>query len=122
MEQSEKQKYKLPENEHERIGRIIEQEVFRDVRKDDKPIAIIAGGQSGSGKGAVISYSKRQIESARRDVVIITTDEYKPFHPRAIELAKTFPTEYVNIIEQDAGLWTGRVLNKAIEQRGFLKL
>lgn len=117
MNQVEKVKFKLSEEEHNRIYKQIEQKVFHGAKKSEKPIAIIVGGQSGSGKGAVISYSKRQVESAGGNIIIITTDEYKPFHPRAIGLAKEYPTDYVEIIEQDAGSWTGQVLKKAIDEK-----
>ena len=117
MDSAVKEKFKLSKKEHDRIYGQIEQEVFQNAEKSDKPIAIIVGGQSGAGKGAVISYSKRQVESTGNNILIITTDEYKPFHPSAIELAKKYPTDYVEIIEQDAGEWTGQVLRKAIDEK-----
>ena len=49
--------------------------------------------------------------------VLITTDEYKPYHPNAIEIARKYPTEYVEIVEQDAGPWTGSIMKKAIDDR-----
>jgi len=117
MEQAEKLKYKLSEEEHYRIYKKIEEVVFGNAKKSERPIAIIVGGQSGSGKGAVISYSKRQAEMSGKNMIIISTDEYKPFHPNAADLAKKFPTDYVEIIEQDAGLWTGQILKKAIDEK-----
>lgn len=116
MDQSIKEKYKLPEEEHLEIYKKIEQEVFR-TEPDEQPIGIIVGGQPGSGKGSVISCSKRDVEKGGKDIVIITTDEYKPYHPQAIEIAQKYPTDYVEIVEQDAGAWTGKVLRKAIDDR-----
>lgn len=110
--------FKLSKEEHELIYRIIEREVFRKGQKgESKPIAIIAGGQSGAGKGSLIGYSMKQLEESGHSGLIITTDEYKPYHPRAVELAKKYPTEYVRIIEQDVGLWTNRILKKAIDEK-----
>lgn len=117
MEQSIKDKYKLPEKKHQEIYKQIEKEVFEKASVSTEPIAIIVGGQPGSGKGAVISYSKKEAENAGKCIIIITTDEYKPYHPNAIEIARKYPTEYVEIVEQDAGLWTGKVLKKAINDR-----
>ena len=117
MEQNIKEKYKLSEKEHETIYKKIEKEVFQKSDSNDEPIAIIVGGQPGSGKGAVISYSKMEIESKGKCIIIITTDEYKPYHPNAIEIARKYPTEYVEIVEQDAGLWTGKILEKAIKDK-----
>lgn len=117
MEKEFLEQFKLPKETHDRIYKEIENEVFRNIKKEAKPVAIIVGGQPGCGKGAVIAYSKKQVEEANKNVVIITTDEYKPYHPNAISIAKQYPTEYVKIIEQDAGLWTGEILKKAIDDK-----
>lgn len=117
MDQSIKEKYKLPKDIHMQIYSEIEKEVFSKVSTQDNPIGIIVGGQPGSGKGSVICYTKKQIEDSGRDITIITTDEYKPYHPQAIEIAQKYPTDYVEIVEQDAGAWTGKVLRKAIDDK-----
>lgn len=108
-------KYKLSSEDHKRIYKLIEQEVFYNVERDEDPVAIVVGAQSGAGKGAVISYSKNELAEEGKSVTIITTDEYKPYHPNCIEIAKEHPTEYVEIVEQDAGRWTGGILQKAIQ-------
>ena len=115
MNQNIMDKYKLTADEHQSIYKKIENEVFDSMLTSNEPIAIIVGAQSGAGKGAVITYSKNELESQGKQVIIITTDEYKPYHPKAIEMAKKYPTEYVKIVEQDAGAWTGQVLKKAID-------
>jgi len=51
MEQSIKDKYKLSEEEHNKIYKEIEKEVFVNSTPQDEPIAIIVGGQPGCGKG-----------------------------------------------------------------------
>ena len=116
MEQNIRDKYKLTPEEHQTIYRKIEDEVFNGMLTSNEPIAIIVGAQSGAGKGAVITYSKNELESQGKQVIIITTDEYKPYHPKAIEMAKKYPTEYVSIVEQDAGTWTGQILRKSIDE------
>ena len=103
MEQSIKDKYKLSEEEHNKIYK--------------EPIAIIVGGQPGCGKGGVIAYTKNQVEANGKCIILITTDEYKPYHPNAIEIARNYPTEYVEIVEQDAGPWTGSIMKKAIDDK-----
>lgn len=112
-----KKKYKLSEEEHMKIYKTIEEEVFGNANTDNEPVAIIVGAQSGAGKASVISYSKREIEEQGKCIIVITTDEYKPYHPNAIEIARKYPTEYVQIVEQDAGEWTGKVLKKAIDDK-----
>lgn len=117
MEQSIKDKYKLSEEEHNKIYKEIEKEVFVNSTPQDEPIAIIVGGQPGCGKGGVIAYTKNQVESNGKCIILITTDEYKPYHPNAIEIARNYPTEYVEIVEQDAGPWTGSIMKKAIDDK-----
>lgn len=117
MEQSIKDKYKLSEEEHNKIYKEIEKEVFVNSTPQDEPIAIIVGGQPGCGKGGVIAYTKNQVEANGKCIILITTDEYKPYHPNAIEIARKYPTEYVEILEQDAGPWTGSIMKKAIDDK-----
>ena len=117
MEQSLKDKYKLSEEEHNKIYKEIEKEVFVNSTPQDEPIAIIVGGQPGCGKGGVIAYTKNQVEANGKCIILITTDEYKPYHPNAIEIARKYPTEYVEIVEQDAGPWTGSIMKKAIDDK-----
>lgn len=117
MEQSIKDKYKLSEEEHNKIYKEIEKEVFVNSTPQDEPIAIIVGGQPGCGKGGVIAYTKNQVEANGKCIILITTDEYKPYHPNAIEIARKYPTEYVEIVEKDAGPWTGSIMKKAIDDK-----
>lgn len=117
MEQSIKDKYKLSEEEHNKIYKEIEKEVFVNSTPQDEPIAIIVGGQPGCGKGGVIAYTKNQVEANGKCIILITTDEYKPYHPNAIEIARKYPTEYVEIVEQDAGPWIGSIMKKAIDDK-----
>ena len=117
MEQSIKDKYKLSEEEHNKIYKEIEKEVFVNSTPQDEPIAIIVGGQPGCGKGGVIAYTKNQVEANGKCIILITTDEYKPYHLNAIEIARKYPTEYVEIVEQDAGPWTGSIMKKAIDDK-----
>ena len=117
MEQSIKDKYKLSEEEHNKIYKEIEKEVFVNSTPQDEPIAIIVGGQPGCEKGGVIAYTKNQVEANGKCIILITTDEYKPYHPNAIEIARNYPTEYVEIVEQDAGPWTGSIMKKAIDDK-----
>ena len=117
MEQSIKDKYKLSEEEHNKIYKEIEKEVFVNSTPQDEPIAIIVGGQPGCGKGGIIAYTKNQVEANGKCIILITTDEYKPYHPNAIEIARKYPTEYVEIVEQDAGPWTGSIMKKAIDDK-----
>ena len=89
--------------------------IFNNVTPVDNPTAIIVGAQPGSGKGSLIGYSKSTFKD--NNIVIITTDDYKPFHPKAGEIALKHPTKYCEIVEKDSAKWTNEILNYAIKNK-----
>ena len=109
-----KKQYKLSDEDNERIfNEYIKPLVFGQIKPSIKPAAIFGGGQSGSGKFSVMSCAARE----NNNICIITADDYKPFHPQSEYLKKTYPVEYVPIVDQDAGIWTAKALKYAIENR-----
>ncbi len=109
-------KYKLSEEEHNKIYELIKEIYLRNAKISKNPISIIVGAQPGSGKGSLIGYSKKYFENSN-DVFIISTDDYKPFHPKASEIAKLYPTEYSAVVEADSAKWTSKILQEAILNR-----
>lgn len=107
--------YKLSEKQHKDIYNIIEKMTFSNAKSVENPTAIIVGAQPGSGKGSLIGYSKNKFKD--NNIVIITTDDYKPFHPKAGEIAKEHPTKYCEIVEKDSAKWTNEILNYAIKNK-----
>lgn len=108
-------RYKLSEKEHNKIYQIIKKIVYENKRTVENPIAIIVGAQPGSGKGSLIGYSKKMFPD--NNVIIISSDDYKPFHPKAGEIAKNFPTAYSSVVERDSARWTSEILQEAIQNR-----
>ena len=108
--------YKLSEKEHYKVYEIIKKYYLRDIQKSEHPIAIIVGAQPGSGKGSLIGYSRREFYD-KNNILIISTDDYKPFHPKASEIAKKFPAEYSSVIEADSAKWTSKILQEAIQNK-----
>lgn len=108
-------KYKLSEKKHQEIFEIIKTMIFNNIESVENPTAIIVGAQPGSGKGALIGYSKRLFYDD--NIVIITTDDYKPFHPKASDIASKYPTYYSEIVEKDSARWTNEMLNFAIQNK-----
>ncbi|MBO6233712.1 MAG: zeta toxin family protein [Clostridia bacterium] len=111
-----KEKYKLSNQEHYRIYTLIKKYYLTNITPEDKPIAVIVGAQPGSGKGSLIGYSKNKFDDTS-NVIIITTDDYKPFHPKASEIAKKYPTYYSAVVDVDSSMWTNEILNEAIENK-----
>ena len=110
------EKYKLSDQEHYRVYQIIKKYYLSNITSVENPTAVIVGSQPGSGKGSLIGYSKNQFDDTS-NVLIITTDDYKPFHPKAAEIAKEYPTYYSAIIEADSAKWTSKILQEAIQNK-----
>lgn len=109
-------KYKLSDQEHYKVYNIIKNYYLSNIKTVDKPTAVIVGSQPGSGKGSLIGYSKNQFDDTS-NVIIITTDDYKPFHPKASEIARKYPTFYSAVIEADSAKWTSEILQEAIQNK-----
>lgn len=108
-------KYTLSEEKHKEIFEVIKKMIFSNHEPVEKPTAIIVGAQPGAGKGSLMGYSKTAFNND--NIIIITTDDYKPFHPKASEIAMNYPTSYCKIVEQDSAKWTNEILNHAIKNR-----
>lgn len=107
--------YQLSDKEHNSIYQIIKEMVFEQKKAVERPIAIIVGAQPGSGKGSLIGYSKKIFPD--NNIIIISSDDYKPFHPKASEIAKKFPTFYSAVVEKDSARWTSKILQEAIQNK-----
>lgn len=100
-------KYKLTEEEHDRLYKMIKQIWTEDKFPVDSPIAIIIGGQTGAGKSGIIAYSKKMFFDD--NVVVINSDEIKPFHPNSSEIAQKHPQLYTKITDQESNTWTSQL-------------
>lgn len=108
-------KYKLSKKEHNMIYEVMKKMIFNTAKRVENPIAVIVGAQPGSGKGSLIGYSKKLYPN--NNALIITTDDYKPFHPKAGEISKKYPTLYSRIVEADSSIWTSKILQEAIQNK-----
>ena len=87
-----KKKYKLSDEEHEKIGKEIQKIMLYDAYPVENPIAIIDIEPTASGKTGLNGFGKEQFVD--NNVVIINSDELKPFHPYIDEIAKHYPQYY----------------------------
>ena len=109
-EQDILKKYKLTEKEHNDYYNIIKR-IYTDGKVPvENPISVIIGGQTGAGKSAIIGYSTRMFED--ENVVIINSDEIKPFHPQSEEIAKLYPELYTKITDQESNTWTSQLFEE----------
>ena len=103
-------KYKLTDKEHEQYYQTIKRIYTGGKIPVDNPIAVIIGGQTGAGKSGIIGYSTKMFVDD--NVIIINSDEIKPFHPQSEEIAKLYPQMYTEITDQESNTWTSQLFEE----------
>lgn len=109
------EEYKLSEDEHQRIGNIINQNMLFGKVTSQNPVAIIDIGPPGSGKTGLNGYAVNQF--AEEGIVVVNNDELRPYHPMADEIARLYPEYYNKVTNEDSKFWTDDLVEKAIEAR-----
>lgn len=108
-------KYKLSNEEHEQRYNTIEKRVFDKKSNYNFPIAIVVGGQPGSGKSILIE--QVIIELDKNEVVVINGDEYRKYHSKSKEILKNDEMDYAFYTDADVRDWTKRLFDKAINEK-----
>ena len=103
-------KYKLTDEEHEQYYQTIKRIYTGGKIPVSNPIAVIIGGQTGAGKSGIIGYSTKMFTD--ENVIIINSDEIKPFHPQSEEIAKLYPDMYTIITDQESNTWTSQLFEE----------
>lgn len=103
-------KYKLTDEEHEQYYQTIKRIYTGGKIPVNNPIAVIIGGQTGAGKSGIIGYSTKMFTD--ENVIIINSDEIKPFHPKSEEIAKLYPDMYTIITDQESNTWTSQLFEE----------
>lgn len=103
-------KYKLTKEEHDEYYQTIKRIYVGGKTPEKNPISIIVGGQTGAGKSGILGYSTKMFN--KDNVIIINSDEIKPFHPKSEEIAKLYPDLYTKITDQESNTWTSRLFEE----------
>lgn len=109
-----KKRYKLSDEEHKEIEEKIKTIMLFDKYPVGTPKAIIDIAPPASGKTGLNGYGKEQFEDD--NVVIINSDELKPFHPKIDEIAKLYPEYYTKVTDQESNTWTSALFDEALNQ------
>lgn len=110
-----KKKYKLSDDEYIEKYNLIKEIFFKNKVSVQSPIAVIVGGQTGAGKGLLISNGKKLFKD--NNVVIINSDEFKPFHPKASEIAEKYSTYFTKVTDQETNTWTSSLFDESIKNK-----
>ena len=109
------EEYKLPEEEHKKIGNVINDIMLFGKIRQDNPVAIIDIGPPGSGKTGLNGYAVNQFKDD--GIVVANNDELRPFHPKADEIDRLYPEYYNKVTNEDSKFWTDDLVEKAIAAR-----
>ena len=77
-------KFKLNQETHDSIYKLLENQIFNNKKSCDFPIAVVLGGQPGAGKSVLIDNAKKEFDD--NNVVIINGDEFRRMHPNLDEI------------------------------------
>ena len=91
-------KYSLNPKEIAEITKTVIGVLASDKIASDNPLAIIVGGQSGSGKTALINYTT--FISSNREFITIDNDFFRGFHPAVTEIKGNYPGLYTKATDQ----------------------
>ncbi|GHF88993.1 hypothetical protein GCM10018790_77960 [Kitasatospora xanthocidica] len=102
-----------PEQLRERFDRVIEGYVFGRRRPSDQPIAVLTGAQPAAGKSQAMENVR--LRNADRDVIRLSGDELRQFHPQFRALMDTDPIAMVPATQQAATAWMQMAFAHAVE-------
>lgn len=106
-------KYKLSEEELQRIQEDIIELMLSGKTPVENPTAVFHIGPPGSGKTGLNGYGIKQVPN--NNIIVINNDELKPFHPKADEISKLYPEYYIKVTNEASKVWTDALMDRALE-------
>ncbi|MFJ9845873.1 zeta toxin family protein [Kitasatospora sp. NPDC101155] len=95
------------------FDRLVVPYVFGASQPSNQPIAILTGAQPAAGKSRAMAAVREQ--NADRDVIQLSGDDMRQFHPAFAELMDTDPIAMVPATQQAANAWMQMAFTHAIE-------
>ncbi|WP_167237011.1 zeta toxin family protein [Massilia genomosp. 1] len=108
--------YELDKAEHDRLYALIARDHLPRVEPQEKPMAIITGGQPGSGKSNLTAEAKQEF-ATQGGYVLVDPNELRLNHPAYFELMSENDREAADLTHSDASTWAKRLTSDAIEGR-----
>lgn len=108
--------YKLSQDQHEKVYKRLEKDMLAKSAPSARPVAVILGGQPGSGKSKLIDIAMRSYFK-NSCPVIINRDEYRDAHPHSPEILKKNDKKYAERTDPDVRVWTKQLFDTAIANK-----
>ncbi len=106
------EEYKLSQKEHEELYGKIKAFILKGKTSVKNPIAIIDIAPPGSGKTGLNGLGVNQFPN--NNVIVINSDELKPYHPKIDEIAKLYPGYYTKVTNQESNDWTDSLVADSV--------
>ena len=84
-----------------------------NIKKDKSKVAIVLGGQAGTGKSSLVADAKRKFKDTGRRIVVIDDDGYRKFYPYAEEILENCPEHYTDITATATNIITPKIMKFA---------
>ena len=94
--------YHLDDKQADAIGKIIIETFTASVNPVENPVAIILGGQPGSGKSELITQAQAVIG---KNGVICNADDYRDYHPKSDEIKEKYEEFYPDVTVRYSQPW-----------------
>ncbi|MBU2708710.1 zeta toxin family protein [Zooshikella marina] len=109
--------YILPKALHDEIFKEkIEKDYLEFSKAQKSPIAIITGGQPGSGKSGITEAAATEL-SDRGGCIIVDADVLRKEHPSYGKLLRNNDKQAANLTHQDASQWAVELIKSAAQNR-----
>ena len=109
-------KYRLTEAEHEAFFEEIKADIFAHAISSDRPVAVIFGGQPGSGKSAALSEAIEELKP-RGGAAEIIGDDFRSYHPAFGQLMAQNDKTAAFYTDKDTGRWVEKAIAYAKQER-----
>ena len=110
-----KEKYKMTEEDFENMYQQTRSLIFGNcLPEKNQPIAIITGGQPGSGKSGIVVKSRLDFANDNKEAIILDVDTYRGLYKNSALLAREFPQFYSELTDPTVGKIMGRLADETI--------
>ena len=92
------EKNKISDDIKENIKKYVATIILNGKQPVKNPVCVITGGQSGSGKSALMAYSSKMFPD--ENVIILEDDALRAYYPGAEKISVQHPNEYIKITNE----------------------
>ena len=115
-----KEKYEMTEEELEDMYQRVKSTLFTGKTiSPDGAIAIITGGQPGSGKSGLVIKSNCDLARRNRRPILLDVDDYRGYAKGAVQLAAEYPEYFSDITDISTGCVMRKLLEEATLPNGY---